>query len=146
MEKIFIGPDESGKITQITTKQNIDLALEEIQNLNNRSFKNILRPIYKTLWEFSFENLFVIFGLKHSVLYRLTKSQYSKFLPNLIVVHHVNSDEADDAPLLVERKLFVPHNYFKNWLLSSDNELFEEQILELILSQIQASTPLSSSN
>lgn len=136
----------SGKMANHIIEKNIDLALNEIQNLNTKVRKNNLRPTYKTLWQFSFETFFVFFGLQKSVLYRLTKTQYSNFLPNLIVVHNESSNETGDLPVLIERRLFVPDNYFRDWLLSSDNEGFEKQILELVLSQMQASTLQSAAN
>ena len=142
MDTLFFRPRNSDDISRVQVQNNINLACDEFALLRSFHTKPSSGPIYKTVDQFSVEDVFKLFGLRKTSLFRLTQSSHSKFLPTVIVIYcNLSIDDTDDdVPRLVEDKLFISHHYFKMWLNSEDNEDFEKEILELITAQIGTET------
>lgn len=139
MEQSLIHPVLPDKISGEQVQHNICVALSEAECLKKHSNAFSNRPTYKTVRQFSIGEVFYLFGLRKSPLYRLTQSEYQTRLPKVIVVYCTAHTEEYVAPIIVDEKLFIAHNYFRDWISCEDNEAYEVEMLNIIMSKIQIS-------
>ncbi len=144
MESLFIRPVLPGKISNDQVQKNISIVLREGELLKS-SFNTLGKnPTYRTVGQFSFGEVFFLFGLKPSTLFRITQSSYAQDLPNLVVIHcNAMAIKTDNNPVIIEDKLFISHDYFVTWISSSDNEVFETEMLKLIMHKVEIKTTFS---
>lgn len=117
--------------------ENIEFVLKELEAFAKPANNLHLQPVYKTLFRLNFASFYERFGAERTKLFRFTNMYYLNSLPEICVVHTVPELEAHkDCALLIEEKIFISHQYFKNWLVAEDKDLFEKEILELILSSL----------
>lgn len=141
--ELFIRPALPDKITFDQIQHNISAALNEVNSFVSKASISARRPTYKTVRQFSIDEVFHLFGLKQSALFRLTQSEYSKILPSVIVVYcNFNSDD-NDQPIVIDDKLFISHTYFSNWINNPANEAYEVEMLNLIMFNLEIKTAIS---
>lgn len=118
--------------------KNIECALKELDAFAKPTFRANSHPTYRTLFSLNFEGFYDRFGSENTKLFRLTKTHLLEHLPQLCIVHTIPElEENQDCPILVKDKIFISHQYFRNWLIAEDKDAYEKEILELILSSLE---------
>ena len=138
MQTNFIRPDTTRELNGTEIQENKNVLYEEVESLKTGSYSHVNCPTYKTVWQFSISEVFGLFGLKKSLLFRLSQASYATCLPRLIVIY-CNSLvlNKDDNPTIIEDKLYISHDYFKEWIACADNEVFESEMLDLIIQRLE---------
>lgn len=115
--------------------ENIEFILKELDSFADSVKRLNTQPVYKTIFRLNLASFYERFGVEKTKLFRLTKTHYLENMPELCVVHAIPEVEADeDCALLIEDKMLISHQYLKNWLMAKDKDLYEKEILELVLS------------
>lgn len=137
MQTNFIKPGNARELNSSEVQENRNVLYEEVEYLKSGSYSNVNCPTYKTVWQFSISEVFELFGLKKSLLFRLSQASCVTDLPKLVVIY-CNSlvINKDDNPTVIEDKLYLSHDYFKEWISCSNNEAFESEMLELIIQKL----------
>lgn len=118
--------------------ENIEFVLKELEAVSKTSNNRSQHPTYKTLFRLNFAFFYERFGETKTNLFKLTNTHYLDRLPELCVVHTIPElEQHKDCPLLIEDIIFISHQYFKDWLISTDKDFYEREILELILSNLE---------
>lgn len=133
----FNEPDENGNISSEQVINNIDTIKREINFLNRKSYNLRDFPVYRTIKEFSLERFCLLFGLKQTAIFRLTKSTHADKLPRLVVIHCNGLSYNDDkTPQIIDDKLFISQQYFQEWLDSNNDERFVIALTALFLNEL----------
>ncbi len=134
MGSVCTTSDLSGEVGEDQIRQNICTVLAEIRGLEIQS-KASLRtiPSYRVLHQVNLDEVFLLYGLKKSVLYRLTQSPYMHDLSQ-VVVFYGNGLSIDhiDEPAIIGDKLFISHDFFKKWIGGSSHDSCEQALLAMI--------------
>lgn len=145
MEICIDGCEASLNVQKMQVLENIEIVLKELDAFAKPINSSKQQPIYKTLFRLNLSSFYERFSAENTKLFRLTQTHYLDNLPELCVVHTIPELEAHkDCALLIEDKIFISHQYFKNWLIAEDKDLFEKEILELILSSLETGMKYSS--
>lgn len=143
MESLFIRPALPDKINCAQIQHNIKIAMNEVNSFVSNPSIAARRPIYKTVRQFSIDEVFHLFGLKKSALFRLTQSEYSRMLPSVIVIYCNSNIQENDQPMVIDDKLFISHTYFTSWISNPENETYEAEMLNLIMQNIEIKSVIS---
>lgn len=137
MKNLTDGCDASHEMLKMQVTQNIEFILKELEAFAKPANSFNSSPTYKTLFSLNLASFYERFGSETTKLYRLTKTHYIQNLPHICVVHTIPELKAhEDRALLIEDKIFISHQYFKKWLIAEDKDLYEKEILDLILSSL----------
>jgi len=137
MEHLISDPKPSLSGPQIQVMENIEFLIKELDAYSKPANRFNTQPTYKTLFRYNFASFYERFGAEKTKLFRLTQTHYQERLPELCVVHTIPELEAhEDGALFIKGTIFISHKYFKNWLIAEDKDLYEREILELILSSL----------
>lgn len=127
----------SQSVLKIQVTENIEFVLKELEACTRPENSLNPQPSYKTLFRLGLASFYERFCAEKTKLFRLTQTHYHNTLPELCIVHTIPElDEQKDRPLLIDGVIFISHQYFKNWLVAVDKDLYEKEILELILSSL----------
>lgn len=137
MKNLTDGCDASHEMLKMQVTQNIEFVLKELEAFAKPANSFNSNPTYKTLFSLNLASFYERFGSEKTKLFRLTATPYLENLPHLCVVHTVPELQAhEDCAMLIEDKIFISHQYFKEWLIAKDKDLYEKEILDLILSSL----------
>lgn len=137
MENYIEDAEASQSVLKIQVAENIEFVLKELDTCTRLANDFNPQPTYKTLFKLGLEAFYQRFSTEKTNLFRLTQTHYHTTLPELCIVHTIPElDDQKDRPLLIDGVIFISHQYFKNWLVAMDKDLYEKEILELILSSL----------
>lgn len=139
----FIRPALPDKISFDQIQDNISAAMNEVKSFVSKASISARRPTYKTVRRFSIDEVFHLFGLKQCALFRLTQSEYSKMLPSVIVIYCNSNSDENDNPVVIDDKLFISHTYFSDWINNPENEVYQAEMLKLIMQNLEIKTVIS---
>ena len=135
MENHIEGGQASQSVIKIQVTENIEFVLKELEACARPANDFNPHPSYKTLFRLGLASFYQRFCVEKTNLFRLTQTHYQYALPELCIVHTIPElDAQKDRALLIDGVIFISHKYFKNWLVATDKNSYEKEILELILS------------